>query len=729
MSHLSHNSLNHLLPTAISIARRVALERRCDVGTLVGYQVGLDKQMDSKTNSDTRILFCTTGVLLQKLLHEKTMKRYSHVILDEVHERDIDFDLLLVVVRRLLIDKNQYVKIVLMSATLNAEKMANYFKSYDKEAPILNLEIPRPFKILITYLDQLEGAGIGVKREVIKPEVPGISSEMYKIGMKMMAMVTAKSRGKFKPSFLVFLPGIQEIKRFQALLYKPHEDFNVAEFELSILHSSIPVENYGKAFDGTVENKIILATNIAESSVTLPGVRFVIDFCLTKYQETDTATNMTQLKLDWASKMSLEQRAGRVGRIENGQVIRLIFKDHFMSLADETKPEIQRASLESVVLKTKILDMGKPSDILALALDPPKRSSIIDSILVLKELGGMTRMSKRKKFENNDGELTFTGAVMGKLPVDVRVSKLIVLGHVFSCLKECIIIGAALSSKSIFKFISPSVEHKIQEFNQRLETAKGSGSDLIAMLNAYNEWRGAINRGLKGTAEKMWCDQQCLDLKNLRDMHDLVEDLKKRLLNLCLKESDDNVRYTREEKMFAIKICIGGAFYPNYYEFGGSPPRRDSYSVLNNMNPCNSVYLKGMESKRLAQIYEEQVRRNLCEAGVTYDINEMQVKFDSNSTRVCVQFKSICDEDIDFQPGEVRLEVYKAVKLGKLRRSMELNIMSYQDEIQYAEHMKLGTFRNQHFTWRKKMLKASSHCIYPKLYHREVPGRVTHVSN
>lgn len=654
------------------------------------------------------------------------------MILDEVHERDIDFDLLLVLVRKLL-SKNTFVKIILMSATLNAEQIADYFKIYDHrgrygKAPILNLEIPRPFKILISYLDQLESAEIGVNRTIINSELPGISSAMYKAAINVMAMVAQKSKGQFNPSFLVFLPGIQEIKRFKSELYNPHEYFNISQFHLSILHSSIPVEDCGKAFDGSVENKIILATNIAESSVTLPGVRFVIDFCLTKYQQTDTATNMTQLKLDWASRMSLEQRAGRVGRIEAGQVIRLIYKDHFMELATETKPEIQRASLESVVLKTKMLDMGKPSDILALALDPPDRSAIIDSILVLKEIGAMERMSKGR-FDCNDGELTFAGAVMGKLPVDVRVSKLIILGYVFSCLKECIIIGAGLSSKSIFKMISSSVEHKIEEFHQRLEQAQGSGSDLIATLNIYLKWRNAVDiRGLNGKAEKTWCENQCLDLKNLRDMHDLVEDIKRRLQFFRLEENNDAFNYTQDEKLFTVKMCIAGAFYPNFFEFGGSPPTRDTYSTLTNMNPCTTVYLKGMKLNRLGQIYEQQVRRDFLDACVADDINEMQVKFDSNSTRLLVEFKSISPADVNLVPGEVRLELYKAAKLGKLRKSLELNMMSYQDEMEYAKKMQLGEFRNQHFYWRKKTLQASNYCIYPKLYHHEIPGKVTHVS-
>lgn len=619
-----------------------------------------------------------------------------------------------------------------MSATLNSRKIADYFKIFDekgkfKEAPILDLEIPRPFKRQIVFLDQLEGAQIGVKRDVINPEYPGISGSLYKVAVNLMAMIIKKSEDKSAPSFIVFLPGIQEIRRFKSELYTTRDDLNISEFDLTVLHSSISTDDFGKAFDRSIDRKIILATNIAESSVTLPGVRFVIDFCLTKYQETETATNISKLKLDWASKISLEQRAGRVGRTESGQVIRLIFKNHFENLSTETKPEIKRVSLESVVLKTKVLDMGKPSEILANAMDPPDKRAINDSILVLKEIGALEKLTEGGKFDKNDGNLTFTGVVMGKLPVDVRVSKLIILGYSFCCLKDCIIIGAGLSSKSVFKLKSPSTDDKIEEFHQKLEFARGYGSDLIATMNVYLKWREAVDKGLRNAAEKIWCQKQFLDLKNLRDMHDLVVDIKNRLKFFRLDEDHDRFPFTKDQKLFVLKMCIAGAFYPNYFMFGGSPPTRDVYSVLNNENPSTSVFFKGMQTKRLAQIYERQVRTKLQEFGVADDTEEMQVKFDSNSTRVIVEFKSLCLNGIRL-PGDVRLEIYKAVKLGKLQRNLELKLMSHDNEVAYAKQMDFGSFKNQRFEWRKKTLKASSLCIYPKLSHNKIQGSVTHVS-
>lgn len=626
--------------------------------------------MDTNINSDTRILYCTTGVLVQKLISQKTMKQYTHVILDEIHERDVEMDMLLIIIRRLYSTKNPYIKIILMSATLNALKISEYFKTVTDgmltPAPILDLNILRKYPIDITYLDKLEH--LGAKRSMINFDSPGIESGMYTVAVKTMGLVLTKTKGKSKPSFLVFLPGIQEINRFQKELYSSNNDFYIQDFQVTILHSSIATDDFRTAFDGNIDNRIILATNIAESSITLPGVRFVIDFCLTKYQQTDSATNMTQLKTDFASQMSMEQRAGRVGRTEVGQVIRMLFKDQFQSLPIQTIPEMQRISLEAVVLKAKQLEPNKPPyKTLALAMDPPPRNAITDSILVLKEIGGLTRLSKLGYVKTNDGELTFAGTVMAKLPVDVRISKLIILGYLFSCLEECIIIGAGMSSKSIFKMTLLSSSEKMYEYHKRLEHAKGSGSDAIAILNAYQSWREENREGLSGMNERDWCSKQSLDLKNLRDMHELVQDIKNRLRYFQFPDVDHNYRFTKEEKLFSIKICIAGAFYPNYFSFGGNPPSRYDYMSLNNNNPCTTVYMKGMKRRNgINQLYEQQIRQLFCDGEVAEDLKEVKVHFDSNSERLQVEFKPLSNEGYQLVPGEVHLEVYKAVKLRSL---------------------------------------------------------------
>ncbi|CRL06172.1 CLUMA_CG019088, isoform A [Clunio marinus] len=718
---------------ATTVAKRVADERKCECGSLVGYQIGLEKQLDIEQNSDTRILYCTTGVLLQKLINDKSMRRYSHIILDEVHERKIDMDMLLIVIQLLLSRKNPTVKIILMSATIRSEKFANYFKtSLDKfgvgtiAAPILNLNLKQPFTIKIQYLDHLKSK-LGVEQNILEISNPKISSNMYELAVNVIEFLVLKCHGKdFKPSFLVFLPGIQEINRFKNMILASSE---LENFQISILHSSIPLKDYVNAFNTSIDYKIILATNIAESSVTLPGIRYVIDFCLTKYKETDTATGITQLKVDWASKNSLIQRAGRVGRLEFGIVVRLIFEHQFNEFAEESKPEMQCVSLESIIPKTKQLGMGKPSNILALALDPPRKESIRNSILVLKEIGALTKY-KRGKFDAEDGELTFIGDVITKLPLDVRISKLIVLGYMFSCLEDCVIIGCGLSSKNIFKQLpkNATISEATDHYKEQLTLGKGSGSDLILLFNAYREWQKAVREGLSGANEKKWCEMQYLDLRNLREMHELILDVKKRLSPLKMKIDEDFYDFTGNEKIFMIKICIAGAFFPNFYQFGGSAPDRDVYRMMNNLNPLSTVYFNKMPLNRIGKLYEQQVRDAIHNANIVDNGNEIKAYFDKNSSRIQVEFRPV-DDKRSFVPGEVQFEVYSAMKMSKLDRGIELKIMDSSQEIEYATETNLVKVKNEKWEYQEKLLKASQQCIYPKLHHRFLTGVISHIEN
>lgn len=195
--------------------------------------------------------------------------------------------------------------------------------------------------------------------------------------------------------------------------------------------------------------------------------------------------------------------------------------------------------MESAVVRAKQFGMGKPLAVLGRALDPPPEGAVIDAVLVLKEIGGLTRISKRGRFDPNDGELTFAGEIMSKLPLDVRSTKLIILGHMFSCLEECIIIAAGMTTKSIFKSVPK--DREIELYHQKLEFAQGSGSDSITMLNVYRKWRKALEDGLKKSHanEMEWCNRQMLDLKCLKEMHQLIDDIEKYLAFFKISMADN----------------------------------------------------------------------------------------------------------------------------------------------------------------------------------------------
>ncbi|XP_053657459.1 ATP-dependent RNA helicase TDRD9 isoform X1 [Cherax quadricarinatus] len=328
---------------AISLASRVCKERGWQLGKLVGYQVGLD----NCTDPDTRVSYVTTEVLVQKMVHQHSLNKYTHIILDEVHERDCHTDFALLIVKKLLYTVSPNVKIILMSATIDASKFAHYFASPVMKqlvpAPIISAGKATAYSIWIFYLDDLhvickDKPNIIPKLPSISPEVPGISKDMYKLATEMIKYFDCIERHeesclptefpKNRGAVLAFLPGLPEIENYMNFLSSESSRFRWLLFPL---HSTITQEEQQSVFTMPPSGfrKIIISTNVAESSITLPDIKYVIDFCLTKVLTCDEVTNYTSLKLTWASQASCQQRAGRSGRVSTGRVYRLVPQNLF----------------------------------------------------------------------------------------------------------------------------------------------------------------------------------------------------------------------------------------------------------------------------------------------------------------------------------------------------------------------------------------------------------------
>jgi len=360
---------------AITIAQRVANERDSIVGKQIGYQVGLSKAStsmvpDRANDSDgesldiddtdvTQILYCTTGVILQKLIASKSMSHYTHIILDEVHDRDIDMDFLLAVIRRFLAN-GSHTKIVLMSATMNTKKFENYFTVPLKDGitftpPLIDLNSePRKHQIVELFLEDLEKYSKSRTLDIVKYEEPGISTEMIAFASKIIYIILRRIQKTKASNILVFLPGLYEIECLEKELKMNGSRTDMAVLydlvDIVILHSSISIKEQANAFkENSKRLKIILSTNIAESSVTIPNVASVIDFCLTKYQTCVNGSQMSGLVTEWTSRNSCKQRAGRVGRTCNGTVYRMIHKPFYeKKMLEHSIPEMMRTPLESL---------------------------------------------------------------------------------------------------------------------------------------------------------------------------------------------------------------------------------------------------------------------------------------------------------------------------------------------------------------------------------------------
>ncbi|KAM7164885.1 ATP-dependent RNA helicase TDRD9 isoform 2-T2 [Macrochelys suwanniensis] len=599
---------------ASSIARWISRERSWALGGFVGYQVGLEKV----ATKDTRLIYMTTGVLLQKIVGAKSLAEFTHIFIDEVHERTEEMDFLLLVVRKLLHTNSRFVK---LSPQIFDE-------------PMIAKEMYEVAISLIQLFDDLEMKESGENKNL------GLMSE----------------RG----SVLVFLPGLAEMNYMHELL----TGMIHKRLQVYLLHSSVTLEEQNNVFLTPVPGyrKIILSTNMAESSVTVPDIKYVIDFCLTRTLVCDEDTNYQSLRLCWASKTSCNQRKGRAGRVSKGYCYRLVHKDFWTNCIPENAiPEMLRCPLGSTVLKVKLLDMGEPRALLATALSPPSIGDIERTILQLKEMGALAISAHPEEENPYDGELTFLGRVLAQLPVDQQLGKLIVLGHVFGCLEECLIIAAALSLKNFFAM--PFRQH-LDGYRNKMHFSGSSKSDCIALVDAFKAWQDCRRRGeLRHPKEELdWGRSNYIQIKRIREVAELFEELKNRIksfnmyINTQPPVMDQEYKY---KQRFILQVVMAGAFYPNYFTFGQCDEEiavkelsgRDSKTIvmLKNIPPYGFLYYKQLQSlfRQCGQV-----------KSIAYDGTKAFVEFSRNPAE---RFKTL--------PA-----VYMALKMLQLRLPLELTV-------------------------------------------------------
>nr|XP_030739073.1 ATP-dependent RNA helicase TDRD9 [Globicephala melas] len=661
---------------ASSIARWISKERAWTLGGLVGYQVGLEKI----ATEDTKLIYMTTGVLLQKIVSAKSLMEFTHVFIDEVHERTEEMDFLLLVVRKLLRTNSRFVKVVLMSATINCKEFADYFAVpvQNKVNPAYIFEVEgKPYAVEEYYLNDLEH----VHHSRLSPhllEEPVITKDIYEVAVSLIQMfddLDMKESGtktwsgtpfvSERSSVLVFLPGLGEINYMHELLT------NMVHKRLQVypLHSSVTLEEQNNVFLSPVPGyrKVILSTNIAESSVTVPDVKYVIDFCLTRTLVCDEDTNYQSLRLSWASKTSCDQRKGRAGRVSKGYCYRLIYKDFWdSSIPDHVIPEMLRCPLGSTILKVKLLDLGEPRALLATALSPPSLSDIERTILLLKEVGALAVSGQRGDENPHDGELTFLGRVLAQLPVNQQLGKLIVLGHVFGCLDECLIIAASLSLKNFFAM--PFRQH-LDGYRNKVDFCGNSKSDCAALVEAFRAWQTCRQRGeLRHPKDELdWGRLNYIQIKRIREVAELYEELKTRISQFNMyvdsRRPVMDQEYTYKQR-FILQVVLAGAFYPNYFTFG-HPDEEMAVRELAGKDPKTTIVLKHVPPYGF--LYYKQLQSLFRQCGqvrsIVFDGAKAFVEFSRNPTE---RFKTL--------PA-----VYMAIKMSQLKISLELSVHSAEE--------------------------------------------------
>ncbi|KAL8830580.1 MAG: hypothetical protein Q9170_005671 [Blastenia crenularia] len=529
--------------SAISLARRVSEElgeRKIDVGTsrsLVGYAI----RMENKLVRETRLVYATTGIVMRMLESADNLQEITHLVLDEVHERSIESDFLLIVLRKLLV-KRPKLRVILMSATVDAAKFSDYFNG----APVMTVP-GRTFPVESRYLeDVLEETKFTGNDFQSKPSPDEIDEDEdidaedskkaqndtligystrtrstlanfdeyrinYDLILNLLEAIASKPKlVGFSKAILVFLPGIAEIRRLNGML-SGHSSFSYG-WQIHALHSTIAMDEQERAFATPPANhrKIVLSTNIAETGVTIPDVTCVIDTGKHKEMRFDERRQLSRLIEVFISRANAKQRRGRAGRVQQGICFHLFTRGrHDSIMALEQTPEMLRLSLQDLVLRVKLCKLGSIDQTLSEALDPPSAKNIRRAIDALVDVKALTVAE----------ELTPLGRQLAKLPLDVFLGKLILLGCIFKCLDATLTIAAILSSKSPF---AAPMGARSQADQARLAFRRGD-SDPLTVHNAYCSWRRACNAS--GASEQQFCRKNCLSQQNLMTIEELKAQL------------------------------------------------------------------------------------------------------------------------------------------------------------------------------------------------------------
>ena len=532
---------------ATSVAKRVAIERGEGLRDSVGYHVRFDVKLPVHGGS---ITYCTTGILLQQLQHmpDEVLSNISHLVIDEVHERDMQIDFLLIILKGVMAKRikagRSVPKVVLMSATIDADLFSSYLAGADgnasKQCPTLSVP-GRTFPVteiyhanimqLLQRRHQTEQLRILLNDKYTRefqeveaqfarksPSAMASSPQMDEaapesvINWKKEVRRAADGDASFSTeredslvpyglaattiahiaqttengAVLVFLPGLDDILKVNEFMMQSPLGVNFrdeSKFKLYMLHSSLP-EGQQEVFSPTSPGcrKIILATNIAETSITIPDVKYVVDTGKCREKQYDQVRRITKLQCTWISKSNSKQRAGRAGRVQDGHYYALFTRERFESMRAIGLPEILRSDLQETCLAIRAQAFKSPiRAFLAQAIEPPAPVAVDASVLNLQALGALTE----------DEGITALGRVLASLPVHPSLGKMIVLGVVFRCLDPMILLGAAAEERPLF--VNP-IEGRQAAQAAKMSFVQGTGSDHIALLNAIRETRFIRNQ-------------------------------------------------------------------------------------------------------------------------------------------------------------------------------------------------------------------------------------------
>ena len=489
---------------ATSTAKRIAEELSSELGEIVGYKI----RFADRLHEGASVKLMTDGILLAETQTDRLLRQYDTIIIDEAHERSLNIDFLLGYLREIL-SKRPDLKVIITSATIDAERFAEHFAHNGTPAPIINVS-GRTYPVEIRY-------------RPIQADESDRERDLYDGIIDAVDELAREGGGANAGDILVFLPGEREIREAAEALRKHHP----AHTEILPLFARLSPAEQERIFKRSNARRIVLATNVAETSLTVPGIRYVVDTGLARVKRYSYRQKVEQLQIEPIAKAAANQRAGRCGRVAAGVCIRLYDEADFQGRPDFTDPEILRSSLANVILRMKSLGLTQ-IEAFPFVQAPPNRA-ISDGYHLLQELGAVDAKN----------ELTALGRSLAKLPIDPRVARMILAGREYNALKETLIIAAALSVQD--------VRDRPQEARQQADAAHvkfaDPQSEFMSYLKIWHWFEEAVAHKKSNRQLQELCRANFLNHLRLREWRDVHTQLRTLVKEQGWRENETEPTY------------------------------------------------------------------------------------------------------------------------------------------------------------------------------------------
>ena len=522
--------IGHTQPRRIA-ARSVAARIAEEMGSAMGAQVGFKVRFSEHVSDDSYVKLMTDGILLAEIQRDRFLDAYDTIIIDEAHERSLNIDFLMGYLKQLL-PRRPDLKLIITSATIDPERFARHFN----DAPIINVS-GRTYPVEVRYRP-LHGEDEDERDRDLQQGIREAVDELAQEGMG---------------DILIFLPGEREIRETAESLRKHHPKHT----EILPLYSRLSASEQNRIFAPHTGRRIVLATNVAETSLTVPGIRYVIDAGVARISRYSWRAKVQRLPIEPVSQASANQRKGRCGRVAEGICIRLFSEDDFNNRPEFTDPEILRTNLASVILQMAQLGLGNPEDFPF--VEPPDSRLIKDGYKLLHELHAVDAADR----------ITALGRKIAQLPIDPRLARMLLAAQKEGCLREALIVVSALSIQD-----PRERPHDFQQAaDEKHKRFFDEHSDFLAYVNLWDYFHEQMRHLSQNKLRKL-CRDEFISYIRMREWHDVHRQLRAQLKDMGVKENREPAEYGQLHRALLTGLLGQIGYRDEDREFQGARNRK-----------------------------------------------------------------------------------------------------------------------------------------------------------